>query len=154
MFFQPPAAKPPAKDAPPTPAIKGHTGLIYGLALSPDGKALATAGFDNAIKIWELGSFKEQKTLTGHGGPVYSVAYSPDGKTLASGSLDKTIRLWTLADGKFKELKGHTEIVDSVAYSPDGKALASAGADKTVRLWNPADGKEVKNLGQHGGPVF
>lgn len=135
--------------------LKGHTALIYHLAFSPDGKMLATASFDNTIKLWEWPSGKEVRTLTGHTGPVYCVAFHPNGTTLASGSLDKTIRLWNIADGKLiREIKGHTDIVDSIAFNKDGKLLASGSSDKSVRLWNPDDGKEVKNLGTQAGTVY
>src|SRR5690349_6808631 len=62
--------------------LKGHTGLVHCVALSPDGKILATAGFDNVVKLWDLsaGMPKEIRALTGHTGPVYCVAFSPDGK--------------------------------------------------------------------------
>jgi WD40 repeat protein len=135
--------------------LKGHTALVYHVAFSPDGKLLATAGFDNTVKLWEYPSGKEVRTLAGHTGPVYCVAFDPSGTTLASASLDKTIRLWNVADGKpVREIKGHTDIVDSIAFHKDGKLLASGSSDKTVRLWNPADGKEVKNLGAHEKAVY
>src|SRR6266851_8616715 len=79
--------------------FKGHTALIYHLAFSPDGRLLASAGFDNVVKLWEWPSGKEVRTLSGHTGPVYCVAFHPGGAILASGSLDKTIRLWNPADG-------------------------------------------------------
>ncbi len=141
---------------PPMPKeLKGHNALVYSLSFSPDGKFLATASYDNTIKVWDFAAGKEVKTLTGHTAPVYCVAFSPDGQTLASGSLDKSIRLWNVAEGKeTKKIDGHTDIVDSVAWSPDAKLLASGSADKSVRLWNPAEGKEVKNLGAHGGGVY
>ncbi|MFO0878046.1 MAG: WD40 repeat domain-containing protein [Gemmataceae bacterium] len=145
--------------APGSKEIKAHEALVYSLAFSPDGKLLASAGFDGLVKIWEFdpskGELKEKLKLTGHAGPVYCVSYNKDGSLLASSSQDKTIRLWTPADGKMqRELKGHGDIVDNIAFSPDGKLLASASADKSVRLWNPADGKEVKNLGSHAKSVY
>src|SRR5438132_985107 len=107
------------------PEFKGHTELIHSVAVSPDGKQLATAGFDNQVKLWDIASGKSTLTLSAHGGPAYCVAYRPDGKVLASSSLDKTIRLWSLPDGKpLQELKGHTDIVDQIAFSPDGRYLA------------------------------
>ena len=141
--------------------VKAHSALIHCVAVSPDGKLLATASFDNTVKIWEINpdgtiKDKEKKTLTGHAGPVYAVAFHPkDPNVIATASQDKTGRVWDITDGKVKaELKGHADIVDTVAFSPDGKLLATAGADKSVRLWNPADGKEVKNLGTHDGSVY
>src|ERR1044072_1332961 len=80
--------------------FKGHTDLVHSVAVSPDGKQLATAGFDSTVKLWEIATGKNTATLTGHTGPVYCVAYRPDGKALASSSADKTIRLWNLADHK------------------------------------------------------
>ncbi len=138
---------------------KAHSALVHCVAVSPDGKTLATAGFDNAVKLWDIspdGTLKEKKVLSGHTGPVYAVAFHPtDPKLLASASQDKTGRIWDIADGKMKfELKGHTDIVDTIAFSPDGKSLATAGADKAVKLWNPADGKELKTLGSHDGSVY
>ena len=138
--------------------VKAHTALVHALAVSPDGKLLATAGFDNTVKIWDVaadGSLKEKKVLTGHTGPVYAVSFHPKDGVVVSASLDKTARVWNLADGKMtQEIKGHTDIVDAVAFSPDGKSIATAGADKSVRLWNAADGKELKNLGVHTGSVY
>ncbi|AWM36839.1 WD domain, G-beta repeat [Gemmata obscuriglobus] len=140
--------------------VRAHTALVHAVTVSPDGKTLATAGFDNVVKLWGVGpdgTLTERKVaLTGHVGPVYAVAFHPtDTKLVATASQDKTAKIWDLTDGKSKvELKGHTDIVDAVAFSPDGKTLATAGADKTVRLWNPTDGKELKNLGAHDGSVY
>jgi WD40 repeat protein len=136
--------------------FKGHTGTVASVAISPDGKLLATGSYDNTVKLWDFATGKELHTLKGHTNQVYTVAFSPDGNLLASGSQDKTIRLWDPKEGKFlRELKGHGDTVHTVAFSPDSKLLASGSVDKTVRLWNPGDGKEAKNFGTgHKGTVF
>ncbi len=148
----------PSAGAQPAP-IKAHGALVHAVAVSPDGKTLATAGFDNVVKLWEIaddGTLKEKKTLTGHTGPVYAVAFHPtDAKLIATASQDKTARIWDMTDAKMKtEFKGHADIVDAIAFSPDGKSLATAGADKAVKLWNQTDGKELKALGVHDGSVY
>ena len=64
------------------------------MSYSPDGKTLASASLDKTVKLWDVSTGKELKTLNGHQSSVNSVSYSPDGKTLASASSDNTIILW------------------------------------------------------------
>jgi WD40 repeat protein len=64
------------------------------VSFSNDGKTLATGSWDSTIKLWNVETGKEIRTLSGHNGSVYTVSFSPDGKTLATGSHDKTIKLW------------------------------------------------------------
>jgi tetratricopeptide (TPR) repeat protein len=75
-------------------ALKGHTGPIDSLAFSPDGSRLASACQDQTVKIWDVASAQELRTLKGHTNVVWSVAFSPDGSRLASASDDGTIKLW------------------------------------------------------------
>jgi WD40 repeat protein len=80
--------------------LTGHSDRVYSVALSRDGKTLASASMDKTIKLWDVASGKNTAALTGHSDYVYSVAFSPDGKTLASGSYDKTIKLWDIPVAK------------------------------------------------------
>jgi WD40 repeat protein len=67
---------------------------VLSVSWSPDGKTLASGGWDHKIKLWDVAAGKELATLTGHTDEVFAVAWSPDGKTLASASTDKTVKLW------------------------------------------------------------
>ncbi|MBO3462317.1 serine/threonine protein kinase [Aetokthonos hydrillicola Thurmond2011] len=126
----------------------------YSIAFSPDSKILASGSYDSTIKLWNLGTGEQIRTLQGHSKSVYSVAISPDGKILASGSADNTIKLWNLATGgQIRTLQGHSSEVNSVAFSPDGKTLASGSDDNTVKLWNLATGEPIRTLQGHSGSV-
>ncbi len=69
---------------------------VISVAFSPDGKILASGAYDNTIKLWDMATGAEIRTIKGHRGGVNSVVFSPDGKLLASGSYDGTIKIWRL----------------------------------------------------------
>jgi WD40 repeat protein len=131
--------------------FEGHSNWVNSVSFSPDGKTIASASYDNTIKLWSLDG-KELKTFKGHSNWVNSVSFSPDGKTIASASGDKTIKLWSLDGKELKTFKGHSAPVTSVSFSPGGKTIASASDDNTIKLWS-LDGKELKTFTKHSAPV-
>ena len=75
--------------------LDGRQGSVKGVAFSPDGRMLASGGFDGTIRLWDRRTLKPVgQPLRGHSRPVYGVAFSRDGRTLASGGDDGTVRLW------------------------------------------------------------
>ena len=133
----------------------GHSDSVLTIAFSPDGKAIASGGADYTIKIWDVVSGRERRTLSGHADRVESVALSPDGKMLASASDDNTVRLWDVASARpLATLKGHTNWVRSVAFSLDGKMLASGSDDHTIRLWDVASASPLGVLSGHSDGVI
>lgn len=148
----------------PTPAVSGlkllsstaptagHLQAVSALALSPDGKRLATGSYDQTVRLWDTTTFenREVAVLKGHYQPISSIAFSPDSKLVATGSLDFTVRLWEVATGRqLAVMVGHTGGVHTLAFSPDGQTLASGSGDKTIKLWHVPDGKLLTTLTGH-----
>jgi len=112
-----------------------HGDVVHGLAFSPDGTVLASAGGNSEnfyIRLWDVASGQEIQTWTGHDDIVWNVAFSPDGGMLASASSDGTAKIWDWRKGDLlKSLEFPSEMV-SVSFSPDGQILAVGGVDEPV----------------------
>jgi len=121
-------------------SFAAHKDAIYSMALSPDDKILATGSYDQKIKLWDVETGKELKTLSGHNGCIFGLAFRPDGKILASASADRTVKLWDVASGERRDtLSQPLKEVYTVAFTPDGKRLAAGGADNRIRVWEVSD---------------
>jgi WD40 repeat protein len=117
------------------------------LAFSPDGKVLASGGYDSRVHLWDPDTGKDVLTLEGHKGEASCIAFSANGKLLASGSQDTELRLWEVATGKERQrFVGHNAPIERLALSPDGKVLASSCLGGTLRLWDTGTGKEIRSV--------
>jgi RNA polymerase sigma factor (sigma-70 family) len=120
------------------------------MAVSPDGKVVATGGEKGTILLRDTLSGSVRKTLAGHDDAVTALVFSRDGKYIASSGPDAIIRVWDVQAGKtLHALKGHASWVYALAFSHDGKRLASGSYDRIVRLWDPATGSALGTLEGH-----
>lgn len=121
--------------------------------ISPDGKLIASAGFEKdengearfRVHVWDMETGKHEKTLN-HASLIGVIAFSPDSRFILSGCLDRKIRLWDLKSGQnLRRFRWHRSdgAVHSVAFSPDGKLVLSADA-LGIDLWDVATGWHVQ----------
>lgn len=127
--------------------LRGHTGTITCLAVSPDGSLLASGSADRTIRVWNVQNWRESAILRGHASGLASIAFSPDGKQLASVGREGVLCLWDPRSGQelYRSPSQHRSL-NAVAYSPDGKLLATAGDDLVLKLWDAVTGRELAQL--------
>jgi WD40 repeat protein len=107
-----------------------------GIAISPDGKTVATGQDDGRVAVWDRESGRQLFVLVGHKGPVTAVVYGPDGKDLFSGSSDGEVFVWDVAHARpTRKFSGSSPII-GFAVSPDGRSLLVRSADRKVKFWD------------------
>ena len=156
----------------------GHTNFLLSAVYSPDGRTIASAGFEGEIKVWDAdprptsllqGAIPSPappwdwlarawvtspghlaRNLTGHVGRVSCIAFSPDGKHLVSAGVDGVFHRWDTATWtRTTPALSHHGHVRALAFSPDGSQLASTGSDATVRVWDAHDFRPLFALRGH-----
>jgi WD40 repeat protein len=125
---------------------------VFAIAISPDGKILASGGTDGKIRLWDLTTQTIRRTLPGHSDLVKAIAFSKDGKMLASSGLDRVAKVWDVQTGNemaiFREERNQAH---AVAFNPNEPTLAiglTNGAIKVCRV----DTRSCRNIpGRLGG---
>jgi WD40 repeat protein len=127
---------------------------IGGVAVSPDGRTVATGAFDNTVKLWNAADGSLLHTLAAHNGFVDTVAFTPDGQFVASGSdfafgdPASNVKLWRVSDGAFVGDFAHQQgtIAFAVAVSPDGTLLAAGHQGGQINIWRIADRRLLRTI--------
>jgi RNA polymerase sigma factor (sigma-70 family) len=120
-----------------------HYGFVHALAFSPDGRTLASAAQHAPVRIWDVTTGREVRSLPGDRFGALSLAFSPDGRTLLSGEAGGMVRCWETATGKeLRHFQAHGDWVSGLAFAPDGRTLVTSG-DSTIRLWDCNSGREI-----------
>lgn len=107
--------------------------LVLAIAVSSDGRRVATGGEDGKVEVWDVSMSEEISHSAGsHSGAVSSLSFSPDSSRVASGAQDGSVWVWHTATGERADgpLRGHVSDVCAICHAPDGRRFASC--DKTT----------------------
>jgi len=117
--------------------LKGHSGLVRAIDITPDGKMAVSGADDHTCILWNLESGEVINIMKDHTNWVRAVCISPNGKKAISGSADNTCILWDLDDSTTTiSMKDHNNSVEKVLITPDGKRAISGSSDNTLTLWD------------------
>ena len=114
-------------DPAPASVLEGHSAPVVSLAVSPDGSTLASASWDQNVRLWPLAG-GASRVLEGHSQNVNGVTFAPDGQSLVSAGYDATLRIWPLRGTGAPAITTLSSPLNSVAVAPNGEIVA-AGAD-------------------------
>jgi WD40 repeat protein/basic membrane lipoprotein Med (substrate-binding protein (PBP1-ABC) superfamily)/transcriptional regulator with XRE-family HTH domain len=113
-------------------------GTALSIAFSPNGKRLAVAGDDEAVRVLEVATGRVLLTLDGH-----AARYSPDGKSILTAAIDGTLKAWDASTGKEIRLPGQMDAGRSIAFRPDGEQIATVVSGDVPKIWDVKTGREL-----------
>jgi len=129
-----------------------HGAPVLSLAVSPDGRILATAGGTN-VKLWDVGSGLLLRTIP-HDRSLRRVSFSNDGRLLLTVSNESAAHVWDATTGALLWALPHKSEVTAAAFNPDGTLVATASRDSTAKIWDLRTGASTATMTGHAGSLF
>ncbi len=140
-----------------TLTLAGHTRLVEAVTFSPDGRTLASCGWDSTVRLWDFALWAEghkvESVILPHDSARFATAFSPDGSLLASAG-HGSVTIWSCRPEFQREVERAGESYHSLSFSPDGRTLALGAEDGTIRLWDMPSARERMVLRGHTGAVW
>ena len=140
--------------------VEGHRDTLYCGTVSPDGKVLATGGYDRVVMLWDVRDGHLLRKLEGHNGAIYDLDFDPTGKVIATASADETIKVWRVDSGERLDTFGQCEAEQYVVrFDLARNRVLAAGADRRIRVWNllslekPTVSPMLYSVFAHEGPL-
>ncbi len=133
-------------------SLTGHTRLVEAVTPSPDGRTLASCGFDHTVRLWDLSGWDGERPakaeILDHPSAVFATAFSPDGSVLAAAG-DRYLTIWSGGPSFSRAAERSGPTYHGLAFSPDGGTLALGAEDGTIRLWEMPAARERAVLSGH-----
>ena len=150
-FSQPPSVQKEIKNNALLHTIIAHNKPVSCVAISRDGKFLASGSQDKSIQLWQLNTVQAIGTLNGHKNSINCLFWLDNHRTLISGSEDKTIKFWDLAFRKNvytfgSKFSGHTQGVNALSIDSEHNHLISMGNDCTIKTWDLKQGRAINSV--------
>ena len=129
--------------------LRGHLGVVFAAAFSPDGKYIATGSADNTARLWNAATGEQLLVLAGRG-RFSNVEFSPDGSKLMTSAFD-SIYILDVETRKilqsWKGIEGDIGLIQGAHYISDGRQIV-AGSNGGIRFWDAGSGQLLKVLGE------
>lgn len=134
--------------------LTGHGHKVMALAIDPEGRRLASGGWDGSVRLWRLGDGKLLRRID-VGVPVNALAFSGGGDSIVVGGHDPFIRVFAVDTGMPRgKLEGHRMGITDLSVSAEGDRVLSASIDKTVRLWDLRSFALINTFNDHENQVY
>ncbi|MGC4005985.1 MAG: WD40 repeat domain-containing protein [Pirellulales bacterium] len=119
--------------------------VVTGVAISPDGKLLASAGDDHIVRMWRMSDGELLHRFREHTDWVRAVSFSPDGARLVTAGDDRSLRIWDVRQGTLlKALPEQPLGIRAARFSPQGQTVVAAGFDQMVRIYDVREAKQIR----------
>ncbi|TXT16885.1 MAG: cytochrome C [Planctomycetota bacterium] len=120
---------------------------MLGVSIKADNSLIASGGADNAIKIWNVETGEQSRTIPGYSKQVTSIRFLGVTENVISCGGDKTVRYHNAANGSQpRAFAGGTDFMYCAAVSRDEQIVVAAGEDGVLRVWNGTNAQPIRQF--------